>query len=63
MLVGGIPEMPCTFAVKLGHEGAVRVSDQQHGCVVHLDVTLATLVCLHADSASTFPVILLALEA
>lgn len=63
VLVRGVAEMSCTFAIKLGHERAVRVSDQQDGWVIHLDVALAALVRLHADGAATFPVILLALEA
>lgn len=63
MLVRGIAKMSSAFAIKLSHERAVRVPDQQDGWVIHLDVTLAALMCLHADGASTFPVILLALEA
>lgn len=63
VLVRGVAEMSCAFAIELGHERAVRVSDQQDGRVVHVDVALAALVRLHADGASAFPVILLTLEA
>lgn len=55
--------MSGTLAVELGHEGAVGVSDEQHGRVEHLNLFLAALVRLHADAAAAPPVVLLPLEA
>lgn len=55
--------MSGTLAVELSHEGAVGVSDEQHGRVKHLNLFLAALVRLHADAAAALPVVLLPLEA
>lgn len=54
--------MSGTLAVEFGHEGAVRVPDQQDGRVEHLDLFLAALVGLYADAAAALPVVLLAFE-
>lgn len=55
--------MSCALAVELGHEGAVRVPDEQDGRVKHLNLLLAALVRLDADAAAALPVVLLPLEA
>lgn len=54
--------MPGALAVELGHEGAVRVSNQQDGRVKHLNLLLTTLMCLDTDAAATLPVVLLPFE-
>lgn len=54
--------MPGALAVELRHERVVGVPDQQDGRVVHLDLSLPTLVSLHADGPPALPVILLALK-
>lgn len=54
--------MSGALAVELGHEGAVRVSNEQDGGIEHLNLFLAALVGLDADAAATFPVVLLSFE-
>lgn len=54
--------MSGALAVEFGHEGAVRVPNQQNGGIEHLDLLLAALVGLYADAAAALPVVLLPFE-
>lgn len=54
--------MSGALAVELGHEGAVRVPNEQDGGVEHLNLFLAALVGLDADAAAALPVVLLSFE-
>ena len=60
--VSCVAQVPGAFPVELGHQGPVRVPDQQDGRVEHLNLPPAALVGLHADGAPAPPVVLLALE-
>lgn len=60
--VSCIAQVPGALPVEFGHQGPVRVPDQQDGRVEHLDLPPATLVGLHTDGAPAPPVVLLALK-
>lgn len=54
--------MASTFAVEFGHEGAVRVSNEQDGRIKHLNLFLTTLMGLYADAAAALPVVFLSFK-
>lgn len=50
-------DVAAVLAVELRHEGLVGVADEQDGGIEGLDLLLAALVCLDADSPPAAPVV------